>query len=195
MSSSSASGANFSHREEMLVLEFFSLGIQYYFSARFAAFAGFIPISGNLAHHAVEMCLKGHLSRTMTEEQLRRSNHNLTGLWFAFKNTASDPNLDVHDETITEVSSFEDIRYPQKIISNGMAASINVGRRVAGGPGAVSGSNPPFYGLNLGEVDGLMKDICLAARIDPVFYTQGFRPEAKRALLDANVDSVFWTGQ
>jgi hypothetical protein len=47
--------------KDALLEEYFSAAIQYHISARFAAIAGFIPVSGNLAHHAVEMYLKGYL--------------------------------------------------------------------------------------------------------------------------------------
>ena len=43
--------------------EFFATAGQYYVVGRFAAFAGLIPITGNLLHHAVEMFLKGGLSK------------------------------------------------------------------------------------------------------------------------------------
>jgi hypothetical protein len=48
---------------------FFSPATQYYVSARYDVFAGLNPVAGNLLHHAVEMCLKGALSKTMTLDQ------------------------------------------------------------------------------------------------------------------------------
>ena len=49
---------------------FFSSATQYYVSGRYAVFAGLTPVVGNLLHHAVEMYLKGALSKTMTLDQL-----------------------------------------------------------------------------------------------------------------------------
>jgi hypothetical protein len=43
---------------------FFKTGSQYYIAGRFAAFAWFHPVAGNLFHHAIEMYLKGALSKT-----------------------------------------------------------------------------------------------------------------------------------
>ena len=40
---------------------FFNNGIQYYAAARMLFFARGAPVTGNLAHHAVEMLLKGAL--------------------------------------------------------------------------------------------------------------------------------------
>jgi hypothetical protein len=35
--------------------EFMRLGTQYYIAARYVAWAGLLPVSGNLYHHAIEM--------------------------------------------------------------------------------------------------------------------------------------------
>ena len=43
--------------------EFFRTAGQYYVAGRYAAFAGFIPVTGNLLHHAIELFLKGGLSK------------------------------------------------------------------------------------------------------------------------------------
>jgi hypothetical protein len=42
---------------------FFDRSIQYYAAGRFAFHSGLTPVAGNLLHHAVEMCLKGALSK------------------------------------------------------------------------------------------------------------------------------------
>jgi hypothetical protein len=68
---------------------------QYYVTVRFAAFAWFIPVTGNLFHHAIEMYLKGHLSATMTDKELRDNlGHDLTKIWRRFKQSLSDTMLD-----------------------------------------------------------------------------------------------------
>jgi hypothetical protein len=68
--------------------EFFKTAGQYYVGGRFAAFAGFIPITGNLLHHAVEMFLKGGLSKNGSSlVDLKKMNHNLPNIWAKFKAT------------------------------------------------------------------------------------------------------------
>jgi hypothetical protein len=58
--------------------EFFKMAGQYYVVGRFAAFAGLIPITGNLLHHAVEMFLKGGLSKNgVSLVDLKKMGHNL----------------------------------------------------------------------------------------------------------------------
>jgi hypothetical protein len=183
---------NFSHREEMLVPQFFSIGMQYYVSARVAGLSGFIPVTGNLAHHAVEMFLKGHLSRTMDEKLLKRVGHNLEKAWAEFKRCVANPKLIAHDRTIAEISAFEEIRYPHNIVKTGMVATINSGKRVSGQPDPTSPVGVPLFNLTIGELDELMKDICRAASINPIFYTQSFRPSVKQMLLDANAEGSFW---
>jgi hypothetical protein len=68
-----------------LLVEYFRAGIDYHTSARFAAFAGFIPLSGNLAHLAVEMYLKGYLCRKLSERERRNLGHRLRKIWKRFK--------------------------------------------------------------------------------------------------------------
>jgi hypothetical protein len=43
--------------------EFIATGTQYYVAGRYAVIAGLMPVAGNLLHHAIEMCLKGALSK------------------------------------------------------------------------------------------------------------------------------------
>jgi hypothetical protein len=43
--------------------QFVSASIQYYVAARGSAIAGFMPVSGNLFHHAFEMLLKTGIIR------------------------------------------------------------------------------------------------------------------------------------
>jgi hypothetical protein len=52
---------------------FFSAGSQYYIAGRFGVFAGLNPVVGNLLHHAIEMDLKGALSKTKSISELAGS--------------------------------------------------------------------------------------------------------------------------
>jgi hypothetical protein len=75
---------------------FFKTGSQYYIAGRFAAFAWLHPVAGNLFHHAIEMYLKGALSKTKSLSDLRKLSHDLLSGWAAFKVHANDRALD-HD--------------------------------------------------------------------------------------------------
>jgi hypothetical protein len=94
---------------------FLILGGQYYTAARCAALAQLSPVCGNIYHHAIEMLLKGLLSRTHSLEELSRRpfGHNLRKLWNAFKAEFPTEALDQFDDTITTLHSFERLRYPE----------------------------------------------------------------------------------
>jgi hypothetical protein len=51
-------------RREAADHEFMRLGVQYYIAARSAAWAGLLPVCGNLYHHSIEMFLKSGIART-----------------------------------------------------------------------------------------------------------------------------------
>src|ERR1700694_886065 len=94
--------------------EFLKLGVQYYVAARSAAWAGLLPVCGNLYHHALEMFLKAGLSRKHLLSELRSNKfgHKLINTWDAFKADFPSPALAQFDMTISDIDDFEDIRYP-----------------------------------------------------------------------------------
>jgi hypothetical protein len=80
--------------EEHAIDEFFKFGSQYYVAGRYGMFAGFMPVAANLHHHAIEMLLKGALSKSMNLEELKRKlGHRLPKIWKKFKRQANDPSL------------------------------------------------------------------------------------------------------
>ncbi len=50
---------------------FYKNALEYYVNGRASAFCGCLFTTGNLLHHAVEMMLKGELSRTVSLEDLK----------------------------------------------------------------------------------------------------------------------------
>jgi hypothetical protein len=64
----------------------FKLGFQYYCTARYTAACSFVPLAGNLFHHAVEMLLKGTLARLIGVNRLRDLSHNLPKIWKELRN-------------------------------------------------------------------------------------------------------------
>src|SRR5436853_83403 len=68
--------------------ELFRVALQYYVSGRAACMSGCISTTGNLLHHAVEMMLKGELSKTISLKDLKdgdKFGHWLPKCWTAFK--------------------------------------------------------------------------------------------------------------
>jgi HEPN domain-containing protein len=127
--------------KDALLQEYLKAGIDYHTSARFAAFAGFMPLSGNLAHHSVEMYLKGYLCRKLSERERRNLGHRLRKIWKRFKEEVGDSSLARFDTTISAIDKFERIRYPEEIIRKGMGATaLIVGRMAMLTPTTASGS-------------------------------------------------------
>jgi hypothetical protein len=58
---------------------------QYYVAGRYAAFAGLVPTTGNQFHHAVELFLKGGLSKNgLSLANLKKLGHDLPEIWAMF---------------------------------------------------------------------------------------------------------------
>jgi hypothetical protein len=120
--------------KEDAIHEFFKFGSQYYVAGRYGVFAGLMPVAANLHHHAIEMFLKGALSKSMSLEELKRKlGHRLPKIWTKFKRQASDPSLNRFDKIIKELNKFEDIRYPDEILRRGAGTSWGIGCRRFGG--------------------------------------------------------------
>ncbi len=163
-------------------VEFFGMATQYYVSGRFATHSQFMPVAGNLLHHAIEMYLKGALSEWSPLEELREVKHNLPQIWKAFKDKLHDPRLDAFDSTIDELHRFEKIRYPDWLLSEGAELTISVrsGMRVGSEGGSLP--PPPPYNLVLEDVDELVKTIFEKAHVNPPFFTQRLGEHGRRYL-------------
>src|SRR6516164_8004499 len=135
---------------------FISSAVDYYVAGRYAVFAGLNPTAGNLLHHAVEMCLKAGLAKKgKSLAELKRLNHRLPDIWNQFKTHFPGHSLGAFDSLIGELHRFEEIRYPDSIVSKGMLCAIDPGKRpqVSQSPSA---RTEPQYALYLGEIDELM---------------------------------------
>ncbi len=181
----------------------FSLGIQYYVAARFSAFAWFSPVCGNLFHHAIEMFLKGYLGSKKSLADLKNLGHRLGALWILLKQEAGDPGLDRFDQTISELDSFESIRYPDRILSYGMQSFICMGDRqvanvtpqqqvVASGqswsyqPPSTEARPEPVYQVVVKEIDALIRELFAKSSVNPKFFTDSLPPAAKEYLAKEN---------
>jgi hypothetical protein len=105
---------------------FFELATQYYVAGRFGAFAQTMPVAANLLHHAIEMYLKGALASHLTLPQLKTVGHCLLRAWASFKTQFNDGALQAFDAFVAELDKFETIRYPDSIVTNGMAVRLTL---------------------------------------------------------------------
>ena len=167
--------------------QFYGLAIQYYVIARFGAFAGFLPVSGNLFHHALEMFLKGHLSSKLDLTELKGLGHRLQDIWQRFKADVSDATLDRYDAVIAELDRFEFIRYPDDILKRGMSASIAINRSTISTGTLTPGRPEPTYDIVVEDVDRLVKAIFEKSSVNPKFFTNGLNPDATIYLMKENV--------
>jgi hypothetical protein len=143
--------------EEKLADAFLILGVQYYIIARHAAFEFIEPTCANLYHHAVEMLVKGCLVKKMGLAGLKKIGHSLQRLWIVFKDNCKDSSLDAFDFVISDLDKFEEIRYPEKLISDDLSIEISIGP----GPSLSSSllGRPPKYTLDVEKLDDLVSAI------------------------------------
>jgi hypothetical protein len=169
---------------------FFSSAIQYYVVGRFAVFAGFDPVAGNVLHTAIEMAIKGHLSRNLSAAELKtKYMHSLNPLWRDFKASVADPSLLQFDRTVRGLDQFEVIRYPDHVIKHGMLAKIGSHRRADEPRGRTILPGPvPRYTLYLPEIDALFEAI-VKASVNPQFFAgELMRTDAKEYLRRDNAN-------
>jgi hypothetical protein len=159
VSTATAPAAEDKDTKDVLVQEYFDLGSRYYSAARFAAIAGFAPIAGNLFHHALEMFLKGGLCRKLDEKERKNLWHKLRKIWTEFKLMVADPSLNKFDATIASIDDFEEIRYPEATVRNGIQVFINLRKPDPTMPIGSPGRPEPVYNIVVDELDELVKVI------------------------------------
>lgn len=168
------------------LMQYFQLGTQYYVAGRYSAHVWLIPIAGNLLHHAIEMYLKGWLSQEMKPGELKRLGHSLSLLWERFKSDIPDRFLDRFDTVVRNLDRFEVIRYPDRILSEGMFGTISF----VGPPPEMSPRGPhdplPEYHLIVEEVDLLVTVIFKRAKVNASFFTSTLRHGAMEYLTKEN---------
>jgi HEPN domain-containing protein len=166
---------------------FFGNAIQYYAAGRYAFFAGLNYVAANLLHHAVEMCLKGALSRRgKSLPELEKLQHKLPKIWEAFKVDADDASLDSFDGEVSALHAYEKLRYPDTLLKEGMLSGFSLRKPTSPADSGWRGKEPEYV-LCLEAVDEIVGAIFKAANINPKFFTAGLREEAKQYLTRENV--------
>jgi HEPN domain-containing protein len=176
--------------KEHLRALYFDAALQYQIAARFSVIAGFIPISGNLFHHAIEFYLKGALIEKMDESLRRKFRHDVRRLWRRYKNEVANPLLDKFDRAIADLHRFERIRYPEEIATHGMAGEIGFVRNNTLSSGT-SIYQTPRYHLVVDELDELVKIIFETSKLNPQFFTRRLNADALHYLKKQN-QSPIW---
>jgi hypothetical protein len=167
---------------------FFSTATQYYVTGRCAVFAGLVPVSGNLLHHAVEMYLKGALSNSMTLKELKDLQHDLRKTWREFKTRHADPALRRFDDVVASLHRFEKLRYPDSTLTDGMLAEVGLKRPKRGERSKSPSRSEPRYELWLEDVDALVGAIFVAAPANPSAFFSGLTSRAKGCLREGNAE-------
>ena len=170
-------------------VEFFSTATHYYIAGRFAAFAGLAPVVGNLLHHAIEMYLKGGLSKTKSLAELKKLRHDLPAVWSEFKAQFKQPALAQFDTLVCALHAFEELRYPDSVLAKGMCCTVSIKRPSSGATGSGAGGAPPQYDLCIEEIDRLVANIFGVASVNPAFFTAGLNNSAKQYLNEGNTES------
>jgi hypothetical protein len=160
---------------EKASIEFCRSAMDYYVAGRFSALTGkSIIVSGNILHHAIEMLLKGALcmKRSHSRQQIRSMGHNLKRAWKAFKKTFPDPRLNALDSAVKDLNKFEDLRYPDKLMSSGMEGMFILKREHVKDSyvSAPKGSMLSKYSYIMEDVDELVKLIFEVGGINPKFF-------------------------
>jgi hypothetical protein len=171
---------------------FVQIACQYYTTARFAMHAHHMPVCGILFHHTVEMLLKGGLARQRELHELQKMRHKLKRLWLAFKEDFPDPDLIQHDTTISGLDKFDDIRYPDEILKNGMGTTAQWYDPVAWVITYGGSKTPRKYDIVVTAIDHLVADVFRICSWNPGAF-MGTDPAALEAITRHNDHSEFLT--
>ncbi len=170
---------------------FGQLAVQYYTAGRWAAINQFMPVSGTLLHHAVEMALKAALITSQTMPELKGLGHDLSRSWAEFKRLFADPALSEFDSAVGELDKFEEVRYPDSVIARGAMMELALFRDPPGGVGLANlWSRRTCLCLKTSTLARLL--IFEKANINPRLYTGGMLPEAKQFLFFENRHAEAW---
>jgi hypothetical protein len=151
--------------------QFLERGMEYYVVARSAARAHLGLVCGNLYHHAIEMCLKARLVRSVVSslDELKSFRHNLNKTWRAFKQECPAAPLAQYDNAVATLNKFEKLRYPDAAVLK-RGTQVMVQWLPSSVPtGDVSKKAPPRYVLIVTEIDRLLAAVFAASSRNPLF--------------------------
>jgi HEPN domain-containing protein len=163
---------------------FYKMATQYYASARWATFATSGTVAGNLFHHAVELYLKGDLSRTVSILELKGLGHNLRRLWKKYKRKYSTVDFSAFENCIRELQRFETIRYPDAFAQPGMFYAIPVSHPQPPLVFLAAGASHPIqtYSVVVNDIDLLIRNIFTVSSFNPDFCFSQLGTEGRTIL-------------
>lgn len=164
--------------KDALKMLYFETGLQYYVAARYSATAALIPVSGNLFHHALEMFLKGYLTKDLNEDERIRLKHDLKKTWKLYKSKVGDASLGKFDALISDLDKFEDIRYPEPIARSGMTATIDFGGPTIPAVSTSGSRQLRAFKINVAELDELMKLIFTKSHVNLATFAAALNRDA-----------------
>ena len=122
--------------------------------------------------------VEGRACRAHDEDERIQLGHKLPRIWKAFKEHYDPSNQLVRfDALVRSLHKYEDIRYPETIVQHGMASSFQFG---SGPPPKATGKasrNVPTFHLAVGEVEAMVKAICVIGTSTPRPSPTAFRCE------------------
>lgn len=175
-------------------LQFYKIALEYYVGGRAALLSGNTLITGNLFHHAVEMLLKGHLSKTVPLTQLKdqkKRGHNISKLWTAFRDTVPSDDLTEFDTMIDDLDKFEKIRYPDDILAHGASITVGFVRRQPV-TNMAPGRPEPAYQIGVRDVDAFFARLFPLCRLNPTAYFGHLTRHGPEVLTYENDESKNW---
>ena len=159
-------------REDKMRDAFLVIASQYFAHARYSSQAFYLPVSATLFHHAIEMLLKGYLSKQKSSAELRSAGHSLTELWNLFNQFVADKGLSRFDGTIKELDKVELLRYPDSIVDERYVLHVSLGKPVT--PLAFPGMEKvPNYYVDVSDLEDIAEAIYKACVVSPVPYFRG----------------------
>jgi hypothetical protein len=141
---------------------------------------------------------------------MRSYGHKLRALWNRYKAKESDAALDRFDATVKALHEFHSIRYPDKIVKQGMIISIawapgdTIGYlekakhgmliSFAWGPDDTGTDAPPEYGVIISEIDNFVIEVLRRARLNPKSLIMKFarRPGVQETVAYQNPQASEW---
>jgi hypothetical protein len=150
------------------------LAAQYYVTARFAAQSSYVPVCGNLMHHAVELLLKAGVVRAggvpagvNVDTHLRKQfGHSLEKLWAEFKRQRPARDLSRFDGVVADLDPWEEIRYPS---TAGFAIHVE-GRAAERVPVPALPGDTGFFRMNVELCDEFFRELWAAVGLNPEWF-------------------------
>ena len=112
---------------------------------------------------------------------------------YAFKSLFPEKALSQFDDLITDLDKFEEIRYPNKNLTNSAEIVVSMGQKVTQ-PIEIGGNEAPVsrYDLGMAEVDKLFQQLFTLCGFDPKKTLVFLKPEGRQMLTEGNGTIQTW---